>query len=111
MLDPLGVPDVVRDADRLVADVAFGDGVSVVAADGGDPSLDDVDPDAAVVAAEHADGRQIGRVARDRRTGDGRIDGGLDGGLAGGHGRASLAARGRFPNPGPGRAIMARAAT
>ena len=107
---PLGVAHVARDAEALVADVAGGDRVPLVGADRDDPAAGHVHPHPAVLAAEHADGREVGGVERERRPGDGGIDGlGCD------HRSSSLGRCGRafhsLRSAGPGRTCMSRAPT
>src|SRR5205807_9320162 len=60
ILDALRVSYVARDAEALVADVPGRDRVPLVGADGDDPSAGDVDSDAAVLAANDADGCEVG---------------------------------------------------
>jgi hypothetical protein len=64
VLDALRVLHVVRDAERLVADVPGGDRVALVGADRGDATVGNVEPDTAVVAAEDTDRRRVGGVER-----------------------------------------------
>jgi len=105
---PLGVAHVARDAEALVADVAGSDGISLVGAHGDDPAAGDVHPDAAVLAAEDADGRQVGGIERQRGPGDGRIDV-----LGCAHRSSSLGrhAGAFFRSARPGRTCMSRAPT
>ena len=70
----LRVLDVVADREALVADVAVRDRTRLVGPHVGDPAVDDVDPQAAVVAAQHADGGEFLRIGRQRRLGDRWID-------------------------------------
>src|SRR5262245_60685446 len=86
MADAVAVLDVVRDAERLVADVALRDRVRLVAAHGDDTAVLHVDPQAAVVAAEHAYGGEVRSVLHH-----------------------AFSSRVRYA--GPGRAVMSRAVT
>jgi len=74
VLDPLRVLDVRRDREALVADVARGDRVRFVGPHGGDAVVVDVDADAAVVAAQDADGGQVFRCRRNWANGHGWVD-------------------------------------
>ena len=102
---PLRVLDVGPDAKRLVADVALGDGIVLVRAHLDDLAATDVDAQAAVVAAQHARGRDVVGVERERGARHGRIDGlGLH------HEVSFFSLIGCRPrSAGPGRARMSRA--